>query len=48
MGFGTVDPKRIEESIDIVMAAFNLQRRPTAAEVYSDRFLPPLAERKSP
>ncbi len=47
-GFGTVDPKRLEQGIDIVMAAFNLQRRPTAADVYTDKFLPPLAERKFP
>ena len=47
-GFGTVDPARLEKGIDIVMAAFNLQRRPTAAQIYSDRFLPPLAERKIP
>jgi len=47
-GFGTVDPKRIEESIDVVTTAFKLARRPTAAEVYTDQFLPPLAERKLP
>jgi NitT/TauT family transport system substrate-binding protein len=48
IGFGTVEPARIEKSIDVVTAAFNLQRRPTASEVYTDRFLPPLAERKLP
>lgn len=48
VGFGTVDPARIEKSIDVVTTAFKLARRPTAAEVYSDRFLPPLAERKIP
>ena len=47
-GFGTVDPKRIEESIDVVTAAFKLARRPAAAEVYTDQFLPPLSERKLP
>lgn len=47
-GFGTVDPARLEKGIDIVMAAFNLKRRPAATEVYTDRFLPPMAERKFP
>lgn len=47
-GFGTVDQARLEKGIDIVMAAFNLKRRPTAAEIYTDKFLPPLADRKFP
>jgi len=47
-GFGTADPARIEQGIDIVMAAFNLKRRPTLAEVYNDKFLPPLADRTIP
>jgi NitT/TauT family transport system substrate-binding protein len=47
-GFGTVDPKRIDQGIDIVMAAFNLQRRPAGSEIYTDKFLPPLAERTFP
>ncbi|HUC61276.1 MAG TPA: ABC transporter substrate-binding protein [Alphaproteobacteria bacterium] len=47
-GFGTVDPKRLEEGIDVVVSTFHLKRKPTVAEIYTGKFLPPLADRKFP
>jgi NitT/TauT family transport system substrate-binding protein len=40
-GIGTVDPERFERAIGIVAQGFGLPRRPAAAEVLTDRFLPP-------
>lgn len=45
-GLGAVDRSRLEDAIRAVAAAFNLQRVPTVDEVYTDKFLPPLEERR--
>jgi NitT/TauT family transport system substrate-binding protein len=47
-GLGAVDLARLERAIGIVQASFGLDRRPTVAEIYTDRFLPPPAERVLP
>ena len=45
-GFGDVSDARFARSFLQLKEAFDLQRVPTAAEVFDRRFLPPLAERK--
>ena len=45
-GLSVVQPERLKKTIDSVVSAFGLPNAPTAAEVYTDKFLPPLAERK--
>lgn len=44
-GLGYADPAVHERAIAIVSEAMGLARRPTAAEMTTDRFLPPRAER---
>ena len=43
---GYADPAVHERAIAIVAEAMNLARRPTVAEMTTDRFLPPIAERR--
>jgi NitT/TauT family transport system substrate-binding protein len=45
-GFGDVGDARFARSFIQLKEAFDMQRVPTAAEVFDRRFLPPLAERK--
>lgn len=45
-GFGDVSDARFARSFIQLKEGFDLQRVPTAAEVFDRRFLPPLAERK--
>ena len=45
-GLGDVSDARFARSFLQLKEAFDLQRVPTAAEVFDRRFLPPLAERK--
>ncbi|WP_156481004.1 ABC transporter substrate-binding protein [Variovorax sp. PAMC 28711] len=45
-GFGDVSDARFARSFIQLKEAFDLQRVPTAAEVFDRRFLPPAAERK--
>ena len=45
LGLGAVDPKRLAQSIEIVVAANDLPRAPTAGEIFTADFLPPLGER---
>jgi NitT/TauT family transport system substrate-binding protein len=45
-GLGYADPAVHETAIGIVVAAMALPRRPTAAEMLTDRFLPPAEERR--
>ncbi len=45
-GFGDVSDARFARSFLQLKEAFDLQRVPTAAEVFDRRFLPPLAERR--
>ncbi|WP_225117024.1 ABC transporter substrate-binding protein [Bradyrhizobium sp. BRP22] len=40
-GLGGIDPKRFERSIDQIAEDFKFQKRPTAADIFDDAFLPP-------
>jgi NitT/TauT family transport system substrate-binding protein len=44
-GLGGVDPGRLERSIDQVGEGFKFEKRPSAADIFDDRFLPPRADR---
>jgi NitT/TauT family transport system substrate-binding protein len=44
-GLSFVEPARLQRQIDAVGAAFNLQRMPSPAQVYTDAFLPPAPQR---
>ena len=44
-GLGGVDPGRLERSIDQVGEGFRFEKRPSAADIFDDRFLPPRADR---
>lgn len=46
LGLGAVDKSRLEQTIRAVAEAFGLQRVPSVDEVFTDRFLPPLEERR--
>jgi NitT/TauT family transport system substrate-binding protein len=41
-GIGSIDPARFERSIKQVAEDFKFQKRPTAADIFDDSFLPPL------
>ncbi len=41
-GIGGIDTARFERSIDQVAEDFKFQKRPTAADIFDDSFLPPL------
>jgi NitT/TauT family transport system substrate-binding protein len=41
-GIGGIDSARFERSIDQVAEDFKFQKRPTAADIFDDSFLPPL------
>jgi len=44
-GLSTVDPKKLQFTIDSIAEAYNLPSKPAPSEVYTDKFLPPVAER---
>ena len=44
-GIGGVDPARLERSIDQVGEGFKFARRPSASDIFDDRFLPPRNDR---
>jgi NitT/TauT family transport system substrate-binding protein len=44
-GLSSVTPEKLKRTIDVVADAYQLATRPEPATVYTDRFLPPLAER---
>jgi len=44
-GLGGVDPVRLEHAIDQVGEGFHFEKRPTAADIFDGRFLPPRADR---
>jgi NitT/TauT family transport system substrate-binding protein len=44
-GIGGIDPARLERSIDQVAEDFKFRKRPTAADIFDDGFLPPLGGR---
>lgn len=45
-GLSVVDPKKLQFTIDSIADAYMLPTKPDPASVYTDRFLPPLADRK--
>lgn len=45
-GLSVVQPARLQQTIDAVVGAFGLTTIPKADEVYTDKYLPPVAERK--
>lgn len=44
-GLGGLDPARLERSIDQIAQDFKFRKRPIAADIFDDRFLPPVASR---
>jgi NitT/TauT family transport system substrate-binding protein len=44
-GIGGIDPARFERSIDQIAENFKFEKRPTAADIFDDAFLPPLGGR---
>ena len=44
-GLGGVDPARLDRSIEQVAQDFKFRKRPVAADVFDDRFLPPVESR---
>lgn len=46
VGLGGIDAGRLGRSIDQVAEAMSLPRKPTVAEMWTDRYLPPLADRR--
>lgn len=44
-GIGEVDPVRLERSIDAIGEGFKFNKRPTAADIFDDSFLPPAGDR---
>jgi NitT/TauT family transport system substrate-binding protein len=45
-GLSVVDPTKLQFTIDSIAGAFSLPVKPEPATVYTEKFLPPLAERK--
>jgi NitT/TauT family transport system substrate-binding protein len=45
-GIGAVDTKRLDDHLKLIGEGFGLVRVPTRAEIYDERFVPPLAVRK--
>lgn len=44
-GLGGIEPQRLERSIDQIAQDFKFRKRPTASDIFDDRFLPPVAGR---
>jgi NitT/TauT family transport system substrate-binding protein len=44
-GIGGIDPVRFDRSIDQIAEDFKFQKRPSAADIFDDSFLPPLNNR---
>ena len=45
-GLLAIDPARMQRAIDQVVVAFELETKPTVAQVFTGAYLPPAAERK--
>ncbi|OZA78724.1 MAG: ABC transporter substrate-binding protein, partial [Azorhizobium sp. 39-67-5] len=43
-GLGNVDKARLKKSIDILVKANKLPRTPAVDEIYTDKFMPPVAD----
>jgi NitT/TauT family transport system substrate-binding protein len=44
-GIGGIDPARLERSIDQISEGFKFRKRPSAADIFDESFLPPLGGR---
>jgi predicted DCC family thiol-disulfide oxidoreductase YuxK len=44
-GIGTLDPARFARGIDQVAGAMELPRKPAVADLWTDKYLPPMAAR---
>jgi NitT/TauT family transport system substrate-binding protein len=44
-GLSVVDPMKLQFTIDAICEAYSLATKPAPADVYTEKFLPPLAER---
>ncbi|WP_245416905.1 ABC transporter substrate-binding protein [Undibacter mobilis] len=44
IGLGNVDKERLKKSIDILVEANGLTRTPTVDEIFTDKFIPPVAD----
>ncbi|MCJ9735713.1 nitrate ABC transporter substrate-binding protein, partial [Bradyrhizobium sp. PRIMUS42] len=44
-GLGGIEPPRLERSIDQIAQDFKFRKRPSAGDIFDDRFLPPVAAR---
>lgn len=47
-GLSTVTPERLHETIDAIIAAYHLGAAPAPETIYTDKFLPPIADRMLP
>ncbi|MFL5071918.1 MAG: ABC transporter substrate-binding protein [Xanthobacteraceae bacterium] len=47
-GLSSVTPEKLKKTIDSIADAYQLPNRPDPTSVYTDKFLPPLAERMPP
>ena len=45
-GFGDIDRPRMEKAIDQVKEALDLPARPAVDDVFTNKYLPPVAERQ--
>jgi len=45
-GFGGVDMKRLEKSIDQIALTYTFKNRPKASDIFTSQYLPPAADRK--
>jgi NitT/TauT family transport system substrate-binding protein len=45
-GLSVVDPKKLQFTIDSIADAFKLPAKPDPAAIYTEKFLPPVSERK--
>ena len=47
-GLSSVTPEKLKKTIDAMVSAYKLAASPDPATIYTDRFLPPLADRMPP
>jgi NitT/TauT family transport system substrate-binding protein len=47
-GLGYLDPEKMDRGLKTLASGFGFKTTPTVADVYDDRFLPPLSERTLP
>ena len=47
-GLSSVTPEKLNKTIDSIVDAYKLPNRPDPASIYTDKFLPPVADRMPP